>query len=146
MEFYEVKVRYQREIGDGKLKKANETYLIEAVSYADAETRILEEIKPFVFGGMEIKMPAIKIVSYNEVLPNPQGQFWYKAKVTLTTVDEEAGKEKKITTYILVQESSIDGVTTAVNNLMKNAITDYSITNIQETNIMDVLSLIKNAK
>lgn len=145
MEYYEVKVRYQRETGDGKMQKVNETYLIEAVSHGDAEKRVLEEIKPFVFAGMEIKIPSIKIVNFNEVITNPQGHFWYKAKVVLTTVDEEAGKEKKITTSILVQDVNIDGATAAVNNLMKTAITDYSITNIQETGIMDVLSLIKNA-
>lgn len=145
MEYYELKVRYQRETGDGKMQKVNETYLIEAVSHGDAETRLLEEIKPFVFGGMEIKIPSSRIVNYNEVITNPQGHFWYKAKVVLTTVDEEAGKEKKITTTILVQDVNIDGATAAVNNLMKTAITDYSITNVQETNIMDVLSLIKNA-
>ncbi len=145
MEYFECKVRYQREIGDGKLQKQNDTYLIEAVSFGDAETRVLEEVKPFVFMGQDIEMKTIRKVNYNEVIPNPQGHFWFKAKVTLTTVDESAGKEKKIQTQILVQEVDMESAYKAVNHLMKNSITDYEITNLQVTNIVDVLSLVKNA-
>ena len=145
MEYYECKVRYQREIGDGKLQKQNDTYLIEAVSFADAETRVIEEVRPFVFAGQELEMRSIRKVNYNEVLPNPQGHFWYKAKVILTTVDESAGQEKKITTTILVQEVDMENAYKVVNQLMKHSITDYEITNIQVTGIVDVLSLVKNA-
>lgn len=146
MEFYECKVRYQKEVGDGKLQKQNDTYLIEAVSFGDAETRVLEEVKPFVFMGQEVEMKAIKKITYNEVLPDENGRFWYKAKVVLTTIDENAGKEKKITTNILVHSVDIENAYKAINQLMKGAITDYTITNLQETSIVDVLSLVKNAE
>ena len=145
MEYYECKVRYQREIGDGKLQKQNDTYLIEAVSFADAETRVIEEVRPFVFAGQELEMRSIRKVNYNEVLPNPQGHFWYKAKVILTTVDESTGQEKKMTTTILVQEVDMENAYKAVNQRTKHSITDYEITNIQVTGIVDVLSLVKNA-
>ncbi|MBR1928558.1 MAG: DUF4494 domain-containing protein [Paludibacteraceae bacterium] len=146
MEFYECKVRYQKEVGDGKLQKQNDTYLIEAVSFGDAETRVLEEVKPFVFMGQEVEMKAIKKITYNEVLPDENGRFWYKTKVVLTTIDENAGKEKKITTNILVHSVDIENAYKAINQLMKGAITDYTITNLQETSIVDVLSLVKNAE
>lgn len=146
MEYYECKVRYQREIGEGKLQKQTDTYLIEAVSFGDAETRVLEEVKPFVFMGQDIEMKSIRKVSFNEVLPNSQGHFWFKAKVILTTIDESAGKEKKITTNILAQEVDMEGAYKAINQLMKNSIVDYEITNLQVTNIVDVLSLVKNVE
>ena len=145
MEYFECKVRYQREIGEGKLQKQNDTYLIEAVSFGDAETRVLEEVRPFVFMGQDVEMKTIRKVNYNEVLQNPQGHFWFKAKVVLTTIDESAGKEKKIQTQILVQDVDMESAYKAVNQLMKNSITDYEITNLQVTNIVDVLSLVKNA-
>lgn len=145
MEYFECKVRYQREIGESKLQKQNDTYLIEAVSFGDAETRVLEEVRPFVFMGQDVEMKTIRKVNYNEVLPNPQGHFWFKAKVVLTTIDESAGKEKKIQTQILVQDVDMESAYKAVNQLMKNSITDYEITNLQVTNIVDVLSLVKNA-
>lgn len=145
MEFYECKVRYQREIGEGKLQKQQDVYLIEAVSFGDAEARVLAEVKPFVFMGQEVEMKAIRRVNYNEVLPNPQGHFWYKAKVLLTAVDENEGKEKKILTNILVQEIDLESAYKAVNKLMKTSITDYEITNIQVTGIVDVINLVKNA-
>ena len=145
MEYFECKVRYQREIGEGKLQKQNDTYLIEAVSFGDAETRVLEEVRPFVFMGQDVEMKTIRKVNYNEVLPNPQGHFWFKAKVVLTTIDESAGKEKKKQSQILVQDVDMESAYKAVNQLMKNSITDYEITNLQVTNIVDVLSLVKNA-
>ena len=144
MEYYECKVAYQKEVGDGKLQKQNDVYLIQAVSFADAETRVLEEVKPFVFMGQEIEMKTIKKVQYTEVLPNPQGHFFFKAKVLLTTVDENAGKEKKISTSMLIQEVDMESAYKALNQFMKNSITDYEITNLQVTNIIDVLSLVQN--
>ena len=146
MEYYECKVRYQREIGEGKLQKQSDTYLIEAVSFGDAEERVIIEVKPFVFMGQEIEMRSIRKVVYNEVLHNPQGHFWFKAKVVLTTVDENEGKEKKIKTNILVQETDLEAAYKAVNKLMKNSITDYEITNVQITGIVDVISLVKNVE
>lgn len=145
MELFECKVRYQKEVADGKIQKRNDVYLIEAISFSDAETRVIEEVKPFVFMGQDVDIKTIRKVSFNEILPNPQGHFWFKAKVVLTTIDESAGKEKKIATNILVQEVDIQGAYEAVEKLMKNSITDYEITNLQVTDIIDVISLVKNA-
>lgn len=142
MEFYECKVRYQREVGDGKLQKANDTYLIEAVSFGDAETRVLEEVRPYVFMGQEVEMKTIRKVLYNEVIDNPEGRFFFKAKIALMTLDESSGKEKKIVTNILVHEVDMENAYKAVDKLMKSGITDYEITNLQVTNIVDVLSLV----
>lgn len=146
MQYYECKVKYQREVGDGKLQKQSDTYLIEAMSFGDAETRVIDEVKPFVFMGQELEMKSIRKVTYSEVMPNPQGHFWFKAKIVLTTIDESAGKEKKIQTTVLVQEVDMESAYRAVNQLMKNSITDYEITNIQVTDIVDVLSLVQNAE
>lgn len=145
MELFEGKVRYQREVADGKIQKQNDTYLIEAISFGDAETRILEEIQPFVFMGQEVQLKTLKRVTFNEILPNPNGHFWFKAKVTLTTIDESEGKEKKINTSILVQAIDIQDAYNAVEQMMKTSITDYEITNLQVTDIVDVISLVQNA-
>lgn len=141
MEFYECKVKYQREVGDGKVQKQSETYLIEGVSFGDAETRTLEEIKPFVLPGQEVEMKSIRKVSINELIPNEKGHYWFKAKVNLITVDENKGKEKKLTAVVLVQDVDMEAAYKAVDVCMKNSIMDYSITNIQETSIMDVLRI-----
>ena len=142
MEFYECKVKYQREAGDGKIQKAADTYLIEAVSFGDAETRVLEEVRPYAFMGQEVEMKTIRKVLYQEVIGTPEGRFWFKAKVALVSVDESTGKEKKIITSILIHEVDMENAYKAVNQLMKNSITDYEITNLQVTNIVDVLSLV----
>lgn len=145
MQLFECKILYQREVADGKIQKQSDTYLIDAVSFADAETRVLKEVEPFVFAGQDINVKSIRKVNYNEILPDPNGHFWFKAKLKLTTVDENDGKEKKITINILLQAVNIDDANQAINKFMANAIMDYEITNIQVTDIVDVLSLVKNA-
>ncbi len=141
MEFFECKVRYSRETGDGKMQKANDTYLIEAVTFGDAEVRALEEAKPFAFGGDGIEMRAIKKVTYSQILPKEEGHYWYKAKIAYITVDEEAGKEKKIVETLLVQAINLEDAYKEVQNMMKDATVDYTITYLQETNILDVIRL-----
>ncbi|HCS87356.1 MAG TPA: hypothetical protein DIW30_02700 [Bacteroidales bacterium] len=139
MEFYECKVKYQREVADGKIQTLNDIYLVEGVSFGDAEQHVLEEVKPFILPGQEVEMKSIRKVNITELLPNDNGHFWYKAKISLITVDENAGKEKKVTTTVLVQDVDMESAYKAVNEMMKNSITDYSIKTLQETGIVDVL-------
>lgn len=145
MNLFECKVRYQKEVGDGKMQPATDVYLIEALTFGDAETRVLEEVKPFAFAGGEVEMKAIKKVAYSEILPNDKGHYWYKTKVQLTTIDESAGKEKKVNVNMLVQEVDMQSAYGAVEHLMKDSVTDYEIVNLQQTDIVDVLTLVSNA-
>lgn len=141
MEFYECKVKYQREVAEGKIQSMSDIYLVEGVSFSDVEQRVLEEVKPYILPGQEVEMKSIRKVNITELLPNDSGHFWYKAKVSLITVDENAGKEKKVTTTILVQDVDMESAYRAVNEMMKTSITDYSIKTIQETGIVDVLRI-----
>ncbi len=141
MEFFECKVRYSREAEQGKMQKINDTYLIEACSFGDAETRVLEEVKPFAFGGEGIEMRAIRKVNFSQIVPKEDGHYWYKAKIAYITLDEEAEKEKKIVETMLMEAQSLEDAYKAVQELMKDAIVDYTITYLQETNIVDVIRL-----
>ena len=146
MNLFECKVRYQKEIGDGKMQNSTDTYLIEAINFGDAETRVLEEVRPFAFAGGDVEMKSIKKVIYSEILPKDDGHYWYKTKLQLTTLDESSGKEKKVNVNLLVQETDMQKAYEAVQHLMKDSVTDYEIINLQQTEIVDVLTLVSNAQ
>ncbi len=140
MEFFETRVRYSRAAEGDKLQVVTDTYLIEAVSFGDAEVRTLEVAKPFAFGeGLEMR--TIKKVNYTDILPKEDGHYWYKVKMAYVTLDEESGKEKKVTQPMLVQAINLEDAYKEVQKMMHDAVVDYTITYLQETSIVDVVRI-----
>jgi len=104
--WFEVKVSYVKIDSDGRERKVTETYLMDAVSYTDAETRIVKEMNQIIRGG-EFTVKGIKESNIVEIFPFDNGEWWYKAKVSLVTIDEVAGREKKINNYFLVAANDL---------------------------------------
>lgn len=135
MIYYETKVSYSNMEG----KKTKEVHLVQAMNYADAETRIIEEVSHRTFDGLpEVE---IKKVKYVDIFTSDDADAdkFYKAKVIYTTFDTNGDqmKEKKVASLFLVQAS---GVRTALQHLEKNlqgTASDYSIHTISETLILD---------
>ena len=50
--WFECKVSYEKIMEDGKQKKVTEPYLVDALSFTEAEARIIEELTPFISGEM----------------------------------------------------------------------------------------------
>lgn len=101
--FFECKVRYEKMMEDGMYKKVTETYVVDALSFTEAEGRIIEEMKPYV-GDKEMEVTAIKIASYKEVFFSDaafdfsdaaSGNKFYKVRCNFITLDEKSGKEKR---------------------------------------------------
>jgi len=134
--WYECKVRYQKMDQNGKEKKVNEPYLVDAVSFTDAEKRINEMMEPYISG--EFIVTNIKIANYSELHPNENSDRWFKCKVSYIMLDEEKGTEKKSNTYILVQANNVKEAYDAIEELMKGSVSDYEIPAIAESPIMDV--------
>lgn len=133
--WFECKIRYEKMSEDGKIKKVNEPYLVDAVSFTDAETRISEEMKPYISG--EYTISNIKRARYTEIIPNETGDRWFVCKVKLIIVDEEKGTEKKVVQTMLVQASDIQEALTNLNDFMKSSISDYEVPSIAESPILD---------
>ncbi len=134
--WFECKVRYQKMDEGGKERTANEPYLIDAVSFTDAEARIHKEMEPYISG--EFNVTNIKRANYSELIPSETGDRWFKCKVTFTTIDEEKGKERKSSTYYLVQADTVKEAFDAIDASMEGMVSDYTIPAIQESPIMDV--------
>jgi len=134
--WFECKIRYEKLDDKGKGKKVTETYLVDALSFSEAEERISKEIAPFMSG--EFSISGIKKAGINEIFPNDEGDRWYKCKVNFISIDEIKATEKKITSHILVLGSTIKDAWDHLENALKDTMSDYEVPSITETSIMDI--------
>ena len=134
--WYECKVKYRKTDDIGSQKVTTEPYLVDAISYTEAESRINEEMKAYV--SEEFKITNIKVANYVEIHPFENADRWFKSKVSLIAFDEESGKERKTNMYILVQANDVKEAYDNTVNVMKNTMGDYTIPAISESPIMDV--------
>ena len=136
--YYEVKARFDRTMEDGMQKKVKETYLFDAMSFSEAETRAVEELTPFATG--EFEVTDIKRANYSELFPSDKetADKWYAVRINFITLDERNGKEKKTKAEYLVQATEINESRTSFLDAMKGTLVDYEIVSIKETPIMDV--------
>ncbi|MCM1377465.1 MAG: DUF4494 domain-containing protein [Clostridium sp.] len=134
--WFECKVRYDKIQENGSVKKANEPYLVDALSFTEAESRIIEEMRPFISG--EFSISAVKKTKISEIFFNESGDRYYMVKVNFITLDEKSGMEKKATSFILVQASDFADAHEKFLKGMKGTLADYEISSIAETPLMDV--------
>ncbi|WP_344926436.1 DUF4494 domain-containing protein [Aquimarina addita] len=134
--WYECKVKYRKVNDSGVQKVVTEPYLIDAISYTEAETRINEEMSAYV--SEEFKITNIKVANYAEIHPFENSDRWFKSKVSLIAFDEESGKERKTNLYLLVQANDVKEAFDNTNTMMKGTTGDYTIPAISESPIMDV--------
>jgi hypothetical protein len=134
--WYECKVKYRKTDDIGSQKVTTEPYLVDAISYTEAESRINEEMKAYV--SEEFKITNIKVANYAEIHPFENADRWFKSKVSLIAFDEESGKERKTNMYILVQANDVKEAYDNTVAVMKNTMGDYIIPAISESPIMDV--------
>lgn len=134
--WFECKIKYEKTAEEGKIIKVGEAYLIDALSFTEAEARIIEEMKPFISG--EFQVANIKRARINEMFFNENGDKWYRSKVNFITLDEEKGVEKRTGVTMMVQASDIKEALNGITEGMKGSMADYEIANISETLIIDV--------
>lgn len=136
--WFEGKIRYEKVCTDGMTRKVTEPYLIDALSFTEAEARLIEEITPFISG--EFTVADIKRANYSEIYPSDEDMAdrWYKCKLWFITLDEKSGAEKKTATNILVQASDLRDAVKKLDEVMKGTLADYVIASVAETSIMDV--------
>jgi hypothetical protein len=134
--WFECKVKFEKTAEEGKIVKVSESYLVDALSFTEAEERMIEEMKPFISG--EFSVANIKRVKINEMFFYDDGDKWYRFKVNYITLDEEKGVEKKVPVAMIVQASEIGQALSRLQEGMKGSMADYEVVTIAETLIMDV--------
>lgn len=142
--WFECKIRYDRMLENGAVKRVNEPYIVDALSFTEAESRIIEEMKPFISGDFTIS--AVKKTKISEIFFDESGDKYYMVKYNIITLDEKTGAEKRSAVNTLVQASDFDSSLANFRESMKGTIADYEIASISETQIMDVFPLDLEAK
>jgi hypothetical protein len=136
--WFETKVRYDKVMEDGQSKKVIEQYVVDALSFAEAEATITDEMSVYISGEFDVK--AISPASYGEVFFSDiaTDDKWYKCKLSFITIDEKTEKEKRSSVTYLVQAHTVNSAVKHVDEVMGGTMVDYEIAAINETKIMDV--------
>ncbi|QWX85233.1 DUF4494 domain-containing protein [Cellulophaga sp. HaHaR_3_176] len=137
--WYECKVKYRKlDETTGIQKATTEPYLVDAISYTEAESRITEEMSAYLSDSDEIKITNIKVANYAEIHPFENSDRWFKSRVSLIAFDEESGKERKTNMYLLIQANDVKEAYDNTVGVMKGTMGEYTIPAIAESPIMDV--------
>ena len=134
MIFYEIKISYTRQTGEDNPAAVKETYLVEGLTCADVENRLIEEIKPLISGEWEVK--SCKQVQFYDLIPHPEGDRWYKARVEMITV-EDNGKETRKAVSIYVQAGNVTEANKTLHQALSNL--DCEVVSITRSPILEVL-------
>lgn len=137
MTLYECGIRYERTMENGMTKKVTELYLVDALSFAEAEGRITKEMEPYISGDFDVV--TIKRTNYSEIVEGlSTADKWFKAKLNFISIDEKSGKEKKQAAHFIVRATDINNAHICVVEHMKGSMMDYEIATLDETKIMDL--------
>ena len=134
--YFEVKITFDKTLENGKEKKVSELYLVDAVSFTEAEMKINAfAVLP------NFKVKSIRKSNVSEIVNSINSEYtsYFKCKLNFITLDEKSGNEKKTAVYMLVDAENLDKAKVLLVEHMKSTMCDYSIEKIEETKIMAVI-------
>ena len=135
--YFECTIKYEKTLENGVRKKISEKYLVDSISFTEAEKRIIDEMKPFITG--EFMVESIKRYNVTELFgcDDSDADTWFRVKANFITLDDN-GNEKKTANYMLVLASDIRDAQKRFDECMKGTMADYQVEKIVETKIMDI--------
>lgn len=136
--WFETKVKYLKTMEDGSEKVVSEAYVVDALSFTEAESAIIDEMSVYVSG--ELKVSGIGKACYGEIFFSDidDDDKWYKAKLQFITIDEKSEKEKRSNVTYLVQAKSLARALRYIDEVMGKTMIDYDVVGLNETKLMDV--------
>nr|WP_299205295.1 DUF4494 domain-containing protein [uncultured Brumimicrobium sp.] len=135
--WFTVKVKYTKQLEDGRLKRVTEPYLVDSVSFTDAEARIYEEVGQSVQG--EFLITGISKTEYADIFYYDDSDVWYKCKLTYVSIDGDEGKEKKISNNFLVTASNVKEAYDRIQESLSDMTVTFEVPSIMITPIVEVL-------
>ena len=143
-EWFLCRIKYDKTTEDGLQKKVTEQFVVDALSFTEAEARIMEQMASYISGAFDVH--EIDRCAYKEVFfaDEDSADKWYKAKLQFITLDERTAKEKKSSVYYLVNGSSLENARKNIDDVMSGTMIDYTIAALSETPIVDVFEYQSN--
>ena len=135
--WYTIKVKYTKQLDDGRLKRVTEPYLVDAVSFTDAEARIYETVGSSIQG--EFLVTGISRTDVADIFAYDDCDEWYKCKITYISADADSGKEKKITNYFYVNAMNVNQAYERIHEGLKEMMVTFEIPAITLSPIVEVI-------
>lgn len=135
--YYEVKIKYPEVNGVGEVKDVNRSFLIDAMSFTEAETRMVELV-----GVRDFKDFTIKAITYsriNKVINEVQGGGDKFFNVTVTYIEETNEGKKNYHLYYLVRASVPEEAIPFIEQDWAGSTIEWKITQIKESPIVEVI-------
>lgn len=134
--WFECKVTYDKLLENGTQKRVSEPFLVDALSFTEAEARIIEEVRPYISGDYSVE--AVGKARISEMFFNEAGDRFFKFRVYFITLDEKSGAEKRTAVNMMAQACTLKEAIAVLEEGMRSTMADYSIASVKETSIMDV--------
>jgi hypothetical protein len=135
------KVKYNRTDEQGLLKAVTEQYLVDADSFTETEARIYEKLEEFIIGDFDVT--DISKTNYSDVFFYNDCSVWYKCKIQYFLTDDNTGKEKKITQYMLVEAQTAKEAYDRIFESLSNMLVTFTVPDVIETKIIEVYNFSK---
>ena len=135
--WFTIKVKYTKQLEDGRLKRVTEPYLVDAISFTDAEARIYEEVGTNIKG--EFLITGISKTDYADIFYYEDADDWYKCKLTYVSVDADSGKEKKMSNNFLVTAGTVKEAYERIKESLSDMTVTFEIPSIMLSPIVEVM-------
>lgn len=134
--WFECRVSYDKVQENGAIKRITEAYLVEADNFTEAEERITRNMQPYISGDFTVS--AVRRRNYDNVIESGEGDYFYRVKLIIITIDEKTAAEKKNNLFLLVQADDLETALYDVKDYMRGSVEDWNLHTITETSILDV--------
>lgn len=137
-QWFTCKMKFDKTMDNGLIKKVTEAYLVDALSFTEAEKRFVDELKPYMSGEYEVsgitKAKISELFDSNDSLADR----WFKARVAFITLDEKTGVEKRARQNMMIKAIDFRDALKNLDAGMASTLGEWAIESIAETTIMDV--------
>jgi len=134
--WHTVKVKYTKQFPDGTLKRVTEPYLVNSITFIDAEKRIHQEVGEFTRG--EFLVTSITKTDFADIFHYDDSDVWYKAKVSYVIGDTDTGKEKKVSNDFLISAHNVGQAYDRMHESLKGLQVGFDIPSIVVTPILEI--------
>jgi len=135
--WFTVKVKYTKQLENGTLKRVSEPYLLAAMTFTDAETRIYEELGQIIKG--EFNVVGNSRTEVHDIFYYEECDTWYKCKITFDSEgDGEDAKKKKVSQNFLVTAFSVKDAFEKLKESLSTLMVDYVVPSITVSPIIEI--------
>lgn len=135
MSYIETAVRYRKMMEDGQEKKVTERFVVDALTCTEAEERTIQELTPYVSDGLDVT--SSKKVNIADIFNPDEADRFYLAKVSLISIDERSGKEKRTASQWLVGATDFSDAYETVLREINKCVADVEILALAETPVRE---------